>query len=156
MKIKVPDVVREMDLPGPDFTAYLNRRTGEFVSTSAEEAEALESEAPDEILDWMSDILPKLREVTVSQDWVALPDPFEIHEWEIMHGFARSISNSEVSNLLLNALHGRGAFRYFKDQLRVHDLTDRWYEYRERAFEEIAIDWLEANGIPYERDAGDV
>jgi hypothetical protein len=28
-------------------------------------------------------------------------------------------------------------------------LLDRWYSFRESAFESIARDWLESRGIPY-------
>ena len=37
-------VVAEMDLPNDEWTAYLNRRTGELVTVTDEEARAVEEE----------------------------------------------------------------------------------------------------------------
>ncbi len=42
-------------------------------------------------------------------------------------------------------------FRRFKDTLLRHGIADDWYAYRQRAFEEIAVAWLEENGVAYVR-----
>lgn len=31
-----------------------------------------------------------------------------------------------------------------------YNIVDDWYRYRQKALEEITIDWLKANAIPYE------
>ena len=60
-----------------------------------------------------------------------LPDRFEINEWDMMRDFAGSVENEDHSETLLHAIHGKGAFRYFKD--RVHDLAlaDAWHKFRD-------------------------
>ena len=42
-------------------------------------------------------------------------------------------------------------FRRFKDALQMNDIEDDWYSFRQEALQKIAIDWLEANKIPYTR-----
>lgn len=152
MKIKVSDVANEMDLPGPEFTAYLNPKTGKFVSVSEEEMAALEAEDPDDLPGWMEDILPEIREAVESEDYLALPSSFDIHEWEIMRDFANSVADPEASAHLLRALHGGGAFRRFKDELHRQELLDEWYAHRKQELEKIAMEWLEEHGKDYERD----
>ena len=54
-----------------------------------------------------------------------------------------------MASQLERALHGRGAFRMFKDTVHRLGLQDAWYAFRDRALREIAIDWCEANGIEW-------
>jgi hypothetical protein len=77
---------------------------------------------------------------------------FDIHEWSIMERFSRVVEDAAVRDELLDAIHGRGAFRHFKDTLHRHRIQDAWYAYRTAALEQIAIDWLDEQGIPYEKD----
>jgi hypothetical protein len=83
---------------------------------------------------------------------VRLPTQWDIHEWEIMREFAESVEPERLSRDLLQALRGKGAFRYFKDTLRRYRREQSWYDYRTRALREIAVDWCKENGIEYRED----
>ena len=48
---------------------------------------------------------------------------------------------------LLDAIHGRGAFRSFRSAIRRLDVEDEWFRFRKLAFEEIAKDWLRAHDL---------
>ena len=148
------DMVQEIDLASDEATGYINRKTGELI-TLTNEIFAL-AENPDEAADapqWQKDLLPKAREVMGSEDFIPLPGKFEIHEWSIMERFARSLKDAAASDELLGALHGRGAFRRFKDAVRGLGIADEWYQFRETALEEIAIEFLEAHDIAYQRES---
>jgi hypothetical protein len=152
--VSLHDVVTEMDVFSDEHTAYINRRTGELITVTHEElALAEDPEAAAEAPQWQQDLLPKAREVIESEEFLPLPSKFEIHEWVIMERFARSVSNPAESEELLDALRGRRAFRGFKDAVQRLGLTEEWYRYREAALEEIAVAFLEANGIGYSREA---
>ncbi len=154
VSVSLHDVVTEMEVFSDEHTAYINRRTGELITVTREElALAEDPEAAAEAPQWQQDLLPKVREVIESEEFLPLPSKFEIHEWAIMERFARSVSDSTASDELLDALHGRGAFRRFKDALQRLGLTEEWYRYREAALEKIAAEFLEANGIGYSREA---
>jgi len=112
------------------------------------------AEDPDEaaeVAEWQKDLLPKAQEVLASQDFIPLPGKFEIHEWSIMERFARSLTDTAASDELEAAVHGRGAFRRFKDAVHRLGIADEWYRFREAALEEIAIGFLEAHGIAFHR-----
>jgi hypothetical protein len=49
--------------------------------------------------------------------------------------------------VLLNAIHGRGAFRYFKDKIHELGIADQWYTYRDEQYREVARDWCEQHDI---------
>jgi hypothetical protein len=152
--VSLHDVVTEMDVFSDEHTAYINRRTGELITVTHEElALAEDPDAAQEAPQWQQDLLLKAREVIESEDFLPLPSKFEMHEWAIMERFARSVSDPAENDELLDALHGRGAFRRFKDALQRLELTEEWYRHREAALEEIAAEFLEANGIVYSREA---
>jgi hypothetical protein len=50
LTVSLRAVVPEMDLPNDDWTAYINRRTGELVTVTDEEARAVEDDAGDDDL----------------------------------------------------------------------------------------------------------
>jgi hypothetical protein len=141
--VSLRDVIEEMDLMSDEATAYINRKTGELITLTHEELSLAEDP---------EDLLPKAREVLASEDFIPLPGKFEIHEWSIMERFARSLTDAAASDELDAALHGRGAFRRFKDAVQRLGIADEWYRFREAALEEIAIEFLEAHGIAYQRE----
>ena len=146
--MNVQDVVRELEVPD-EATVYLNENTGEFVLVTDELEGALDRDIKD-VPEWERDLLPKIKEALESEHCIPLPDRFEIHEWSIMQDFSESQSDPEISARLLDAIHGPGAFRFFKAELRNIRLDNAWYSFRENAFQQIAIQWLDENGIPYE------
>ena len=151
--VSLGDVIEQMDLTTDEATAYINRKTGELITLTHEEAALTED--PDEAAEapqWQKDFLPKAREVLASEDYIPLPSKFEIHEWSIMERFAQSHTDGAVSDELDAALHGRGAFRRFKDSVHRLGIADDWYRFRDAALEEIAIEFLEAHGIAYQRE----
>ena len=78
-----------------------------------------EAGTSDDVLEWQQDQF-QVAEARFA-DWdrfEKLPTKYDIHEWDIMHEFAESVEPERFSNDLLNAIHGSGAFRYFKDTLR--------------------------------------
>ncbi len=151
--VSLRDFIEEMDLVTDEATAYINRKTGELITLTHEEAALTEDpEEAAEAPQWQKDLLPKAREVMASEDYIPLPSKFEIHEWSIMERFARSHTDAAVSDELDAALHGRGAFRRFKDAVHRLGIADEWYRFRDAALEEIAIEFLEAHGIAYQRE----
>ncbi|KRL78820.1 UPF0158 family protein [Secundilactobacillus paracollinoides] len=48
------------------------------------------------------------------------------------------------------AIHGRGAFRSFRETIARFGLEQKWYDYRWDALTEQAIDWLRFYDIPYD------
>ena len=69
----------------------------------------------------------------------------------MMERFAGSVPDDKAADLLLVTLQGSGAFRRFKDTLMILNLAEKWWEYRDRAYEEIAVDWCEQNNVEYQR-----
>jgi hypothetical protein len=149
--VSLQAVVDAMEFVGDETTAYINNKTGELFTVADDEARLIEDGYRDDdfIPDWQREILPKVREVLESGDFVPLPDKFEIHEYSIMERFCRSIENVDLQQELLHAIRGGGAFRRFKNIVHRRAVQDDWYGYRNNALKRIAADCLEEEGIAF-------
>jgi uncharacterized protein UPF0158 len=159
MKVKLQDVVDTMDMLGDEMSGYLNKRTGELYTLNNEEiedAELEEEDAEEEALadqpEWLRESIQKAREISESEDWLELPTKIDIHEYAIMEEFGRSLANAKLSNTLLGAIRGSGAFRRFRGAIEVLDMEQEWYDFRAAELEKIGVEWLEDNQIEYTRD----
>ena len=134
---------------------FLDRQTGEVVLLSDEELRAAEDGGDlSDYPEWQRDNIEQAKLVNADDGsrFVALPGRFEINEWEMMRDFALSVEDEAVSGALLGAIQGRGAFRYFKDQVRERGLAESWYEFRAGRYRQIALDWCAEHGL--ELDTG--
>ncbi len=132
----IDELVDTLDSIPSECSAYMNKKTYEiFIETSFDGSSGWDDEdEEDEDLDfpdWEREERAKLREVRNSDDWICLPSAYEVHEWEIMRDFALS-QDEEVSQQLMNAIHGKGAFRFFRAELDRLDLTDQWHALKMR------------------------
>lgn len=151
LTVSLRAVADEMDLLNNDWTAYINRRTGELVTVTDEDASAVEDGAGDDLPGWQAEHLSKVREALMSGDFLPLPSKFDINEYHIMERFCHQLANATVRDDLLRAIKGAGAFRRFKTLAYHCGVIDEWHAFRDRALEEIAAEWLNANGIGYTR-----
>jgi hypothetical protein len=151
--VSIKDVVDEMDILSDEHSAFLNRNTGELVTLSGEELSAAEEEDDiDKYPEWQQEMIAKAKEVLDSDDFLPLPSKFDIHEYSIMEDFCYSVKDDGIRDGLLYKIRGQGAFRRFRDDIRLNGIEDEWYRFRQEALEKIAIEWLEANQIPYAKD----
>lgn len=81
--------------------------------------------------------------------YISLPSKYDIDEYSIMQNFINQIEDEKIQDQLDNAIHGRGAFRMFKDTLLRLKIEQSWYEFRDNAYKKIAINWCEENDIPF-------
>jgi hypothetical protein len=155
-------VTDESELLGQGMRSFLNRQTGELYSTtddllsSVEEAgieddeDENEDEDDDDLLDLEPEEVEKLREILGSPDWLELPTRDSHDDYRIMKAFCLERCEGDVQDELLRAISGRGAFRWFRDVIHRHGLTDAWYAFRREELAAEVAGWLEAHEIAYE------
>jgi hypothetical protein len=153
MTARLSDIVDALEMQFDELSSFLDRETGQVETLSNDLLHEAEESGDDEGQD-----LPdgeeeewKLAKLIVSTDrFVALPSKFDVHEWSIMEDFARSVQSDTIREDLLHAIHGAGAFRYFRDTLRRHRIEQTWFAFRTEALRQIAVDWCEENQIAWE------
>ena len=133
--IKLMEIIDALESVNIDITAVYSRKENRIIY----------------IYDGMEDDEELLEEIECSEDdsYVSLPDQYDIHEYQMMVDFVRTIEDERTQDLLFNALHGKGAFRRFKDTAHQLEVIKDWYEYRYNQYKRIAIEWCEENNIEY-------
>ena len=152
--IKLIEIIEAMEFQSDETGAYLNRRTGEIVTISEEEFDAVEDQdSLENNPEWEQDNIRIAREILDNEeDFLSLPTKHDIHEYQIMERFCHSVKDRNVSESLYGAIKGKGAFGRFKENLARFEMADEWYKYRDEAIKRIAIDWCKSNHIEFEEE----
>lgn len=153
LPVYIFDVVDEIDQQNEMITGFINRKTGELAILTVDDYSALEhlddGGALDKLPPWQQEIVPKLREISESEDFTALPSPYGIDDYRIIEEFVRSIKDDTLGGIMDELIQGRGAFRRFRDAVHRYRLGDQWWDFKKNALKIIAIEFLEEEGIPW-------
>lgn len=150
LPVKLQDVIEAIEPLSEEWNAHINPGTGEIVCYTGEEARMAESDGG-RLPAWFVQLASKVREASTSEAFIELPGPFDFHEYSVMEDFALSLA-APARDRVWQAMRGRGAFRGFKDAIYEEGIQDQWDAWRDRALRQLAIDFLDAQGIPYEDD----
>jgi len=151
--IRLHDLVDALEIQGDEMKAYLNRQTGVVTILSDEELSAAENdEAPEDFPEWQQENIRTAIAILETDDYLQLPDQHEIHEWSIMRDFCETITHPQRRQTLLDTIHGKGAFRHFKETLYRFGMEEQWYRFHKEALRRIAKEWLANNELTYEEN----
>lgn len=163
--VRIEDVMEAAEIPD-DWEALLDPRSGAVLVVTDEDRHLLDkidtaieehADSADVAALLEDEPVARIHELLGSGVALRLPTRFDFHEWEVMRSFAESRPDPDHQARLLRAIHGRGAFRVFKDAVFELDVREEWFAYRDAALRELARAWLEAQGVPYldEREGED-
>jgi hypothetical protein len=167
--VSLRDMVDELQTLSQECNAYLKKSTGKVVVIrdddfemvrNMEEFDKIEEGGdgeiigePDEYSDLETEFFQDVKNVLLlDDDYLKLPSKFDIDEYEIMERFCLSVSDEKISNVLLAKIRGSGAFRRFKDTIYQYGIEEDWFKFRDEAYKEIAVSWLENKGFAYADD----
>ena len=114
--VYLEDIAEKLEEASDHWEQYLNAATGEFEYLP--DGEYVE---PDKEL---------AERIDASDDYLRLPNQYDIHEYRIMESFADSVRDSSKSGRLFRALRGRKPYRHFKDEIYYLDLDQAYYAFR--------------------------
>jgi len=152
--VRLNDIAEHLDCIMDGWKMYYNKKTGKITEVQVEYLGiAEESEEEDGFSgydQWEQEAIKEAIDIIENEDdYIRLPDEYDIHEYSIMQDFCYSIEDEQLNNKLCNAITGRGAFRRFKDAMIRYDLEDSWYAYKHQSLRKIAQDWCKFNNIPW-------
>jgi uncharacterized damage-inducible protein DinB len=153
--VSLKKVIEELEMPSIEAQSYLHKPTAEIVCLTDEALQAAEVESPlEDHPDWMRPLIQQARDFLNSEeDYLSLPGKMDFNEYAIMESFCLSMRDARIRERLLGKIRGKGAFRRFRNSIHSMGIEEDWYEFRNKALEEVAIEWLEENEIPYVRDS---
>lgn len=140
MKVKINDVIDALD--------FVNDETQYFYIIKTEEILMVWDGMVNGKID--PDLIEEMEENF--EEYIALPGKYEIDEYNMMEEFIDNLPEGCKQDELYDAIRGTGAFRRFKDEVYELGLEQRWYKYRDDAYEKLAIEWCEENGIEMIKD----
>jgi hypothetical protein len=150
--VHLGDIIDTLEMQFEESLSYLDLDAGQVVTVSEDllrEAEEHGDEEPD-VPDWQRDEWEIAKQIVSTARFRSLPTKFDVHEWEIMHDFSRSVASDGIREDLLRAIHGAGAFRNFKNAVRRLGVEPAWFAFRADALRQIALSWCEENQIAWE------
>jgi len=153
LPVNLQDVIDALEMTG-DFNSYfLDRRTGEIELITDEDWSAAENnKLISTYPEWQRDSILKTREIQSTDHFIELPDKIDINSYEIMEQFCIEYPNRRISENLSAVIKGQGAFSRFRDMIDDLGIRDEWNRFEHQQFEDLAVEWLEANKIPFTRD----
>jgi hypothetical protein len=152
--VRLNDIVDALEIQFDETPSFFDRETGKVETISLDLLREAEESAVDDEDDPESQdeewALAKRIAFSPPDRFPRLPSTFDVHEWAIMEEFSRTVESDNVRTDLLHAIHGPGAFRNFKYNVRRHGVEKAWYAFRTEALRQIAIDWCEVHHIAWE------
>jgi hypothetical protein len=151
IKVKLKDIIEEMEIQFEESRSLLNIKTGELVLVTSEDLRAAEDEKPfDHLPEWeQENRMVAIDVVENFENYIELPTKYEINEYEIMEEFCLTISDLRKQDILLKAIKGKGVFRRFKDKIIDLGIEEQWYRFRNDCFKQIAINWCQDSNVNY-------
>jgi hypothetical protein len=143
------DIVDALEMQFDESSSFLDLDTG-MVETVSDDLLRKADDSPDVELDlpaWQEQEWEVAKQIVSTDRFRQLPTKFDVHQWAIMRDFSHSVPSDLIREDLLNAIHGKGAFRHFKYALRRHQMESAWFMFRAEALKEIARSWCEEHRI---------
>ena len=148
--------------------AYLDLETGAVlvippeVSSELERLEELGESATPEALaaasalpNWERELIPDALRVEegFGMRFIRIPHDESRDAYNDMAAFIETVRDGRLQERLSDAIHGRGAFRRFKDTLAREDAErERWFAFQAARVHQRILAWLAEEGIaPAER-----
>lgn len=138
MKIKLDIVIDAIECADDAFIYYYDAETKDTVFLQDSMYTGESNEETEKLID------------SHPERFYRLPTKFDIHEYSIMESFVDDLPDGRAKNELASAIHGKGAFRRFKNGIHYHGIEQAWYDYQAQAYREIAIRWCRDNGFENE------
>ncbi|MBS3821461.1 MAG: hypothetical protein KGY81_06840 [Phycisphaerae bacterium] len=152
-KVNIEDMIEGIELSRDECQAYLDLHTGRIEYIDEQTSWALSHDDDESLPDWQRPLVEITRLIEADEEgerfW-SLPNRFDVDEWQMMAEFAAAAKDDAVRDELSCACRGSGAFRRFKDAVHRLGLAHEWHTWRNEGYRQVAIDWCEANEIPWE------
>lgn len=150
MKVNLNDVIEAIEFEGDLVRHYYNKNSGIIIgiedsNTSTYKASLVKD--LDKFEEWEKELICNLYDFEENpEDYISLPNKDEINEYGMLIDFCNSLKDLDLKNKLLS---DNESFLKLKQSVEGNGLLSEWYDYREKAEKELAINWCKNNNIGY-------
>ena len=150
-KVKLKDIIAEMEMQFDGYRSFINTRSGEVISVAEDDLIDAEDGKPiDNLHDWQIENLEIANDVVENiEDYKELPTRYDINEYDIIEDFCLTIHDEKIQKILLITIAGKGAFRRFNDMVKEFEIEMDWYKYRDKRYRQIAVEWCQINEVEF-------
>ncbi|MFR8233305.1 MAG: UPF0158 family protein [Clostridia bacterium] len=155
-KVDIQKIVDELQMRFMDTIVYYNKITGETLNVQDDDFRIVEDDDFENNIEnypeWQREHLKEVYDLLYNDvdNYIALPNYFEIKDSDIMEEFIETISNSNKRIQLENCMWQKGMYRKFKDKLIDIGLENDYYKFYDEKLKKIAIEWCKENNLEYE------
>jgi hypothetical protein len=144
------DIIEALESTSETIQFYLNVKTGEVLTMSEDELRSTqEDELDEDYSDWDGEFLNNPDALMDSEEFLPLPNVYEIDELSIMENFCDTIEDQAVRSALRAGMTKQDVFESFKTAAQQYGLVENWEQFRENAYRDLAIEWCASNDIPF-------
>lgn len=155
-KVDIQKIIDELQMRFMDTTVYYNKVTGEILNVQDDDFRIVEDDDfennTQDYPAWQREHLKEVYDLLYNDidNYIALPNNFEIKDSDIMEEFIETVSNNSKRIQLENCMWQKGMYRKFKDKLIEIGLENEYYRFYDEKLKEIAIEWCKENNLEYE------
>lgn len=155
-KVNIQKIVDELQMRFMDTTVYYNKVTGEILNVQDDDFRIVEDDDFENNIkaypEWQREHLKEVYNLLYNDvdNYIPLPNNFEIKDSDIMEEFIETISNNNKRIQLENCMWQKGMYRKFKDKLIQIGLENDYYKFYDEKLKEIVIEWCNDNNLEYE------
>jgi hypothetical protein len=151
LKVDFEDIAMIMDNQerlGGEY--FFDTETGETVLIPDEVMSVVDGDEPcDSLPACELELVAVAKEIVEGGErYAEIPTRAGGESYRMMVDFAAGMKDARLRSRLESAIHGRGAFRRFKDTLRgFPEAEEQWFRFKAEKDKEEVTDWLESIGI---------
>lgn len=124
--------------------------TSETIWLSADQMQLTEgNKSLDDIPDLVWKSAELARQFLHSADYLRLPSPRDIFEYQIMVDVCKHQTNDAIRIQPFDSITGKGTCQRFKGMLHHLRMHDEWHSWKAQHLKAVAMDWCREHGIEH-------
>lgn len=137
-KVNLKDIIFEIDCASETTIPFLDLKTGERLYIDDLTQSIEENDRIAERID------------SKPERYIKILTKNDINEYYIICDFIKHLPSEEARNRLFNAVEGKDAFRRFKNEIQALNIEQQWYDFRDKEFKNIAVNWCNEHNLKYD------
>ena len=108
LKVKLEDIIEGSEFQSDFSHSYIDKKSGKIHTISEEEfSYAEDDEELSDLPDWQKENVDIAKEILETDNYISLPDKFDLSEYNLMEKFSLSITDESIREEMYYSLKGK-------------------------------------------------